>query len=193
MPNWLKISLFVFIVLAISIGAVVALQFRKLPEAASVTFIQSVLAPELQLMREVAAASAGLDFYYNDGFGGDHGPPPQAVAVFDRFLELRPLQERAETIVNPIVMTIALKHSSGHRSSRYVFPLQENVGPGGWSPFSTAPSPNKPVVSWLLGTGEDAVRYSELVLTTNGKRVGFELMLNLELLKSAFQDERLPR
>jgi hypothetical protein len=192
MRKSLKIFLFLALIVTVILGAGFALQFRKLPDAASVAFIQSALGPELALLREVAADSAALDFAYGDGLWGNHAPPPEVVAFYDNFADLRALQERAETITNPLILTIAIKRSDGHHTSRYVFPLKEGLGSTGWAPFSRQPTLGAPAVSWLLRSEPRAIRYAELVATTNQLSVGFDFMLDMDLLEQRYAKTHPP-
>lgn len=185
MPNWLKISLFVFIVFAIGAGAALALKVRQLPEAASVENIQLCLESDLEVLREIASDSAALELTFNfDDFDGI-GEHPSIAAVADRAVALGLLEERMQVISqNPMVLDVCLAHKLNSHSTRFRFNLSNNFDNDGISPFARSPELGKPAVSRLFGTDKRAVRYAEVVLVDeNGADIIFELVLDLELLE----------
>jgi hypothetical protein len=189
MPNWLKISLFVFVVLAVGVGAAVALKVRQLPEAASLENISTILAADIDTLREVSRESAEVDLNFSfeifDDFDGT-GTHPAVAAIAERSKRIEPLTNRCNEIDNPIILNVSLAHNVGSRHTRFRFDTQNGMNTDGVAPFSSSPTLGKPVVSRLLGTDRKAVRYSEVVLVNEeGVEIGFEMVLDLELLEQA--------
>lgn len=191
MPNWLKISLFLLVLVLISLGAALALRFREMPAAASVEFINVALAEDLQILRQIALESSevelGADFSSNDVTIRGEGPIEAHIAALEKHLEaIGPLDERIGAIDNPIIVFISLQHFVDSDFNSYSYQINNGEYIGEEAPFSEDATLGNPVVSRMLGVQRSVVRYSEVVSSDANLEISFELHLDLDLLKEKY-------
>jgi hypothetical protein len=193
MPNWLKISLFLLVLVLISLGAALALRFREMPAAASVKFINVAIAEDLQILRQIALESSqvelGADFSSNDVTIRGEAQIEAHVAALEKHLEaIGPLDERVGAIDNPIIVFISLQHNVGANLNSYSYQINSGEYLGEKAPFSEAATLGNPVVSRTLGSDRSVVRYTEVVSTDDNLEISFELYLDMDLLQQKYAE-----